>query len=147
MENSLENNGKSDRLIFLCSNITANGDCSHEIKSCLLLVRKTMASLFNKQHIKKQRHKFAEKGPSNLSYGFSSNHVWMWELDHKEGWAPKNWWFWTVMLEKTLESPLDCKEIKVVNPKGNQYWIFTGWTDSEVVTPILWPPDAKSWLL
>ena len=75
---------------------------------------------------------------------FSSSHVWMWELDHKEGWVPKNWCFWTVVLEKTLESPLDCKEIKPVHPKGNQSWIFIGRTDSEA--PILWPPDVKSWL-
>ena len=81
------------------------------------------------------------------SYGFSSCHVWMWELDHKEGWAPKNWSFWTVMLEKTLESPSDCKEIKLVNPKGNQPWIFNGRTDAETETPIFWPPDVKSWLI
>ena len=87
----------------------------------------------------------ANKGPSSQSYGFSSSHVWMWELDHKEGWAPKNWCFWTVVLEKTLESPSDCREIKPVNPKGYQSWIFIGRTDTE--TPILWPPDAKNWLL
>ena len=100
-----------------------------------------------RQHIKKQRHYFANKGPSSQSYGFSSSHVWMWELDHKESWAPKNWCFWTVMLEKTLESPLDCKEIQPLNPKGNQSWIFIGRTDAEPETPILWPPDAKSWLI
>ena len=77
-----------------------------------------------RQHIKKQRHYFANKGPSSQSYGFSSNHVWMWELDYKESWALKNWWFWTVVLEKTLQSPLDCKEIQPVHPKGNQSWIF-----------------------
>ena len=97
------------------------------------------------QHIKKQRHYFADKGPSSQSYGFSSSHVWMWELDHKESWAPKNWCFGTVVLEKTLESPLDCKEIWLVNLKGNRSWIFTGRTDTE--TPILWPPDVKSWLI
>ena len=79
--------------------------------------------------------------------GFSSSHGWMWELDHKEGWAPKNWYFLTVVLEKTLESPLDWKEIKPVNPKGNWLWIFTGRTDAKAKTPILWPPDVKSWLL
>ena len=79
-----------------------------------------------RQHIKKQRHYFANKGPSSQSYGFSSGHVWMWELDHKESWAPKNWCFWTVVLEKTLESPLDCKDIQPVLPKGNQSWIFIG---------------------
>ena len=88
----------------------------------------------------------AHKGPPSQSYGFSSSHVWMWELDHKESWALKNWYFCTVMLEKTLESPLDCKEIKPVNPKGNHSWIFIERTDAEAETPILWPPDAKSWL-
>ena len=78
---------------------------------------------------------------------FSSSHVWMWELDHKESWVPKNWCFWTVVLEKTLKSPLDCKEIKPVYPKGNQSWIFTGRTDTEVEVPILWLPDAKNWLI
>ena len=83
----------------------------------------------------------------NQSYGFSSSHVWMWELDSKESWAPKNWWFWTVILEKTVAGPLDCKEIQPVHPKGNQSWIFIGRTDAEAETPILWPPDAKSWLI
>ena len=98
-----------------------------------------------RQHIKNQRHYFANKGPSSQSYGFSNSYVWMWELDHKESWAPKNWCFWTVVLEKTVESPLDCK-IKPVNPKGNQSWIFIGRTDAEAETPICWPPDAKNWL-
>ena len=97
--------------------------------------------------IKKQRYHFGNKGPSSQSYGFSSSHVWMWELDHKESWMPKNWCFWTVVLEKTLESPLDCKETKPVNPKGNQSWIFIGRTDAEAKAPILWPPDAKNWLI
>ena len=100
-----------------------------------------------RQHIKKQRHYFANKGPSSQSYGFSSSHVWMWELDHKEGWALKNWCFWTVVLEKTLESPLDCKKIQPVHSKGDQSWVFFGKTDAEAETPILWLPDAKSWLL
>ena len=100
-----------------------------------------------KQHIKKQRHYFANKGPSSQSYGFSSNHIWTWELDYKESWASKNWCFWTVVLEKTLESPLDCKEIQPVNPKGNQSWIFIGRTDAEAETPVLWPPDANSQLI
>ena len=91
---------------------------------------------------KKQRHYFANKGPSSQGCGFSSGHVWMWELDHKESWAPKNWCFWIVVLEKTLESPLDCKEIKPVHPEGNQPWIFIGRTDAE--SQILWPPDVKS---
>ena len=98
-----------------------------------------------RQHIKKQRHYFANKGPSSQSYGFSSCHVWMWNLDHKECWALKNWCFWTVVLVKTLESPLDCKEIKPVNPKGNQSWIVIGRTEAEA--PILRPLDAKSWLI
>ena len=95
------------------------------------------------QHITKQRHHFADKGPYRQSYGISSSHVQMWELDHKDGWSQKNWCFWTMMLENTLESQLDCKEIKPVNPKGNEPWIFTGGTDAEV----LWSPDAKSWLI
>ena len=89
----------------------------------------------------------ADKGPSSQSYGFSSSHVWIWELDYKESWGLKNWYFWTVVLEKTLESPLDYKEIKSVNPKGNKLWIFIGRTDAEAATPILWPPDAKNWLI
>ena len=86
-------------------------------------------------------------GPSSQSYGFSSSHVWMWELDYKESWALKNWCFWTVVLEKTLESPLDCREISSVNSKGNQSWIFIGRTDDEAEIPILWLPDAKTWLI
>ena len=86
------------------------------------------------------------QGPSSQGYGFSSGHVWMWELDYKESWAPKNWYFWTVVLEDTLESPLDCKEIQPVHPKRNQLRILIGRTDAETETPILWPPEAKSWL-
>ena len=100
-----------------------------------------------RQIIKKQRYCFANKGPSSQSYGFSSSHAWMWELGHKEVWVLKNWCFWTVVLEKTLESPLDCKEIKPVNPKGNQPWIFIGRIDAEAEALILWPPDAKSRLI
>ena len=100
-----------------------------------------------KQHIKKQRHYFANKGPSYQGYGFSSSHVWIWELDCEESWVLKNWWFWTVVLEKTLENPLACKEIQPVHPKGDQSWVFIGRTDAEAETPILWPPDAKSWLI
>ena len=98
-------------------------------------------------HIKKQRHYFADKCPSSQSYGFPSSHVWMWELNYKESWAQKKWCFWTVVLEKTLGSPLDCKEIKPVNTKGNQSWIFIGRTDAETEAPILWPPDTKNWLI
>ena len=100
-----------------------------------------------RQHIKKQKHYFANKRPSNQSYDFSSSYVWMWELDHKECWVLKNWWFWARVLKKALESPLDCKEIKSVNPKGNQPWIFIGRTDAKAEAPILWPPDAKNWLI
>ena len=100
-----------------------------------------------RQHIKKQRHYFANKSPFSQDYGFSSSHVWMWELDYKESWALKNWCFWTVVLEKTLESPLDWKEIQPVNPKGNQSWVFIGRTDAEAETPIFWPPDVKKWLI
>ena len=100
-----------------------------------------------RQHFKKQRQHFADKGLYSQTCGFSSSHIWMWELDHKEGWMPKNRCFWTVVLEKTLESPLDCKEIKPVNPKGTQSWIFIGRTDAEAETPVLWLPDTKSWLI
>ena len=129
--------------ILLGSKITANGDYSHEIKRSLLLGRKAMTNL---DSILKSRD-FPNKDPCSQSYGFSSSQVWMWQLDHKERWAPKNWCFCTVVLEKTLESPLDCKEIKPVNPKGNQPWIFIGNTDVEVEAPILWPPDLKNWLI
>ena len=98
-----------------------------------------------RQHIKKQRHYFADKGPSSQSYGFSSSHVWMWELDYTVSWVLRNWCFSTVVLEKTLESPLDCKEIQPVNPKGNQSWMFIGKTKAE--TLIVWPPDVKNWLV
>ena len=100
-----------------------------------------------KQHIQKQRHYFVNKGPSSQGYGFSSSHVWMWELDCKESWVLKNWCFWTVVLEKTLESPLDCKEIQSVHPKGNQSRVFIGRPDVEAETPILWPPYVESWLI
>ena len=100
-----------------------------------------------RQHIQKQRHYFANKGPSSQSYSFSSGHVCMWELDYKESWALKNWCFWAVVMEKTFESPLDCKEIQPVHPKGNQSWIFIGRTDVEAETPKLWPSDVKRWLI
>ena len=100
-----------------------------------------------REHIKKQRHYFADKGPSSQSYGFSSSHIWVWELDHKESRTPNNWCFWTVVLEKTLESPLDGKDIKPIHPKGNQSWVFIGKTDTEAETPILWPPDVKNWVI
>ena len=137
---------KQWQALFLgVSKITADGDCSHEIKRCLLLGRKVMTNL--DCVLKKQRHYFVNKGPSSQGYGFSSGHVWMWELDYKESWEPKNWCFWTVVLEKTLESPLDCKENQPVHPKRNQPWIFIGRTDTEAKTPIPWPLDVKNWLI
>ena len=123
------------------SKITADGDCSHEIKRRLLLGRKTMTNLAS---ILKSRDITL---PCSQSYGFTSSHLWMWKMDCKESWAPKNGCFWTVVLEKTLESALDCKEIHPVHPKGNQSWIFIGRTDAEAETPILWPPDVKKRLI
>ena len=132
----------SDRFYFWGFKITVDSDCSHENKKTLAPWKKSYDQ--PRQHIKKQRHYFSDKGPSSQSYGFSSGHVWMWELYHKEGWVLKNWSFQIVVLEKTLEILLDSK-IKPVNPKGNQPWIFTGRTDAEA--PILWPPDAKSQII
>ena len=131
---------------FIClgSKITAGGNCSHEIKS---LAPWKESYDQPRLYIKKQRHYFPTKVLSSESHGFSSSHVWMSELDHKESWTPKNWCFWTVVLEKTLESPLDCKEIQQVHPTGNQSWIYIGRTDVEAETPILWPPDVKNWLI
>ena len=125
------------------SKITAGGDCSHEIKIYLLLGRKVMTNL---DSILKSRDITLPAKVHLVKDGFSSTHVWTLELDYKESWAPKNWCFWSVVLEKTLESPLDYKEIKPINPKGNQSWAFIGRTDAEAEAPILWPPDAKSWL-
>jgi len=126
--------------IFWGSKITVDGDCSHEIKRCLLLGRKAMANLDNV--LKSRAITLLTK--VYQSYGFSSRHVWMWELDRKEGWTPKNWCFRSVVLEKTLESPLDGKEINPVNPKESQPWIFIGRTDAEAETPILQSPDVKN---
>ena len=122
--------------IFLGSKIIMDGDCSHEIKRRLLLGRKAMTNL----------DKVLKKRDIILLTKVQSSHVWMWELDHKEGLASKNWCFWTVVQEKAFKSSLDCKEIKSVNLKGNQPWIFTGRTDTKAEAPILWPPGAKSWL-
>ena len=138
--------GNSERLYFgrgRGPNITASGDCSHEIKKTLAPWKKSYDR--PRQLIKKQRHNFANKGTSSPSYGLSSSHVWMWELDCKESWVLKNWCFWAVTLEETLESPLDCKKIQPIHPKGNQSWMFIGRTESEAGTPRLWPPDAKKW--
>ena len=128
--------------IFLGFKITEDSDCSHEIKRHLLLEKKAMRNI---ACIKKQRHHFGDKGPYSQGYGFSSSHVEMWELNHQEGWVLNNWRFWTVDLENTFENPLDCKEIKPDNPKGNQLWILIGRTDA--AAPKLWPPDVKSWLI
>ena len=127
--------------IFLGSKITSDGDCSHEIKRCLLIGREAMTNL---DSILKSQD-ITDKGLSSQSCGFPSSHIWMWELDDKKSWVLNNWCFWTVVLGKTLESPLDIKEIKLVHPKGNQSWLFIGRTDAEA--PVLWPPDAKNWLL
>ena len=129
--------------IFLGSRITVDGDCSHEIKRFLL----PEVKLWQTQRIKKQRHRFVNKGPYSQSYVYSSSHVWMWELDHKEGWVAKNLCFQIVVLEKTLETPLNYKEVKLVIPKGNQCWMFIGGTAAETEAPILWPPDVKSPLI
>ena len=130
--------------IFLGSKITADSDCSNEIKRCLLLGRKSMTNLDS--ILKSRDITLPTKVHLRQSYDFSSSHIWMWELN-AESWAPKNRCFWIVMLEKTLESPLDCKEIQPVHLKGNQSWIFIGRTDAAAETPILWPPDGKNWLI
>ena len=134
-------NGSSDRLYFL----GLWNQCRWwlEIKRCLLLGRKAMTNLDNV--FKSKDITLPKKGPSSQSCGFPRSHIQMWELDRKEGWASKNWWFRDVVLEKTLENPLDSKEIKPVNPEGNQPWIFIGRTDAGA--PIIWPPDVKSWLI
>ena len=145
MTNRKGNNGNSDRLFFWggALQITADGDWSQEIKRHLLLGRKGMTNL---DSILKSRD-ISVKVSSSQSYGFSSSHVWMWQLDYKESLAPKDWCFWTVVLEKTLESPLDCKEIKLVNPRRNQSWIFIIKTDAQAEIPILWPPNSKNWFI
>ena len=120
-------------LIFWDSKITADGDCSHEIKR---LTPWKESCDQPRQHIQKHRHYFVNKGPSSQDYGFSSGHEWMWELDCEESWAPKNWCFWTVVLEKTLESPLDCKEIQAVHSEGDQPWDFFGRNDAKAEAPV-----------
>ena len=131
--------------IFGGSKITADGDCSHEIKRCLLLGRKVITNLDS--ILKSRDITLPTKGLSSQGYSFSSDHVWIWELDCEESWAWKNWSFWTVVLEKTLESPLDGKEIQPVHSNGDQSWVFIGRTDAKAETPILWPPHVKSWLI
>ena len=130
--------------MFWGSRITADGGFSHGIKKHLLLGRKAMTNL---DSILKSRDFTLPTGLFSQSYGFSNSPVWMWELDYKESWVPKNWYFWTVVLEKTLESLLDGAEIEPVHPKWDQSWIFIGKTDAGAETPILWPPDVKNWLL
>ena len=117
----------------------------YEIKRHLLLGKKSYDK--PRQFVKKQKYYFGDKGLSSQSYGFSNSHVWVWELDYKESWAPKNSCFGTVVLEKTFESPLDCKEVQPIHSKGDQSWVFIGRTDVEAETPILLPPDVKSWLI
>ena len=146
MANNWGNDGNSDRLYFggapkSLQMVTA----AMKFKKMLAPWKKSYHQL--RQHVKKQRHYFANKGPPSQSYGFSNSHVWMWQFDYKESWSPKKGYFSTVELEKTLESPLDYKEIQPVHPKGNQSWIFIGTTDAKVETPILWPPDVKNWLI
>ena len=142
MANRWANNGNSDRIYFLGLQSHLRCWLQPWNEKTLAPWKKNYDQL--RQHIIKQRHYFANKGLYYQSYDFPSSHVWMWELDHKEGWALKNWCFWTVVLEKTLKSPLDCKEIQPGNPKWNQSWIFIG-TDDEA--PVLWPPDTKSQLI
>ena len=146
MANRWGNNGNSDRFYFLGLQITTDSDCSHEIQKCLLHGRKFMTKLDN---ILKSRDITlpTKVHLSSQAYGFPSSHVRMWELGHKEVWVLNNWCFWNVVLEKALESPLDCKEIPPVHPKGDQSWVFIGRTDAEAETAILWPPDAKRWLI
>ena len=130
--------------LVLGSKITADGDCNHEIKIHLLLGRKVMTNLDS--ILKSRNITLPTKAHLVKAMVFSSSHVWVWELDYKESRVWKNWCFWNVVLEKTLECPSDCKEIQPVHPKGNQSWIFFVRTDDEIETPILWPPDVKNWL-
>ena len=127
---------------FFGSKITTDGSCSYEIKRCLLLGRKAMTNLGS--ILKSRDITLPTKVHLFQSYGFSSSHVWMWEVDYKESWAPKNWCFWTVVLEKTLESPLDHKKIQPFHPKRAQSWVFIGRPDIEAEAPVLWPPDVKN---
>ena len=140
------NNGNSEKTLFLGG---LQNHCRWWLQPWNLKTLAPWKKSYDqpRQHIKKQRHYFANKGPSSQGYGFSSGHVWLWELGYRESWVLKNWYFWTVVLEKTLESPLDCKEIQPVHPNGGQSWVFIGRTDAEAETPILWPPHVKSWLI
>ena len=137
----MEKQWKQWQTIFLGSKITADGKCSHEIKRCLLLGRKVMTNLDS--ILKSRDITLPTKVHQVKAMDFPSSHIWMWELDYKESWVLKNWCFWTVVLEETLESPLDSKEIQPVHSKGNQSWTFIGRNE----TPTLWPPDVKNWLI
>ena len=145
MANRQGEKGNSDKLYFL----GFQNHCKWWLKQWIWKTLVPWKKSYDQpgQHTEKQRHYFANKDPSSRSYGFSNSHVCMRELDPKEDWVLKNWCFWTVVLEKTLESALDYKEIQPVNPKWNQPWIFIGRTDAEAETLILWPPDAKNWLI
>ena len=154
MANRWGNNGSSEKLILGGSKITADGDCGHEIQRRLHLGRKFLTnldSILKSRGITTKVHLVKAVVFPVVMYGqgcgVSSGHVWMWEYDYKEIWPLKNWCFWTVVLEKTLKNPLDCKEIQLVHPEGNQFWVFNGRTDAEDETPILWPRDAKNWLI
>ena len=144
MANRWGNRGNIGWLVFLGSKITADSDCSHELIRRLLLGRKVMTNLDSM--LKSRDVTLPTKVCLVKAMVYSSGHVWMWELNYKESWVLKNWCFWTVVLEKTLESPLDCKGIQPVHPKGDQSWVFIGRTDVEAETPILWPPDGTIWL-
>ena len=145
MANRWGNNGDSDSLYFL----RLQNHCRWWLQPWNQKTLVPSKKIYDqpRQHIEKQRHYFANQGPSIQSYGFSSSNVWIWELEYKESWVLKNWCFWSVVLEKTFESSSDCKEIQPVHPKGNQSWIFTGHTDAEAEAPILEPPDVKNWLI
>ena len=145
MWNRWGNNGNSDRLYFGGLQNHCRWWLQPWNKKTLIPWKESYDQ--PRQHIKKQKHYFANKGLSSQGFGFASGHVWMWELDYKESWALKNWCFWTVVLEKTLESPLGCKEIQPVHPRRNQSWVFIGRTHAEAQTPTLWSPDVKSWLI
>ena len=142
MANRWANNGNSDRLSWAPKSLQVVTAAMKLKNTCCL--EETLCK--PRLCIKKQSHHFANKGLHGQTYGISSSHVWMWELDHSEGWMLNNWCFWTMVLEMALESPFDSKEIKSVNPKGNQPWIFIGRTDAKAEVLALWPPHAKSWL-
>ena len=144
MANRWGNRGNGESILG-GSKITADGGWSHESKRYLLLGRKAMTNLHSM--LKSRDITLPTKVRLVKAMVFSSSNIWMWGLDHKESWGLKHWCFWTVVLEKTLESPLDCREIQPVHPKENESWIFIGRTDAKAETPILWPPDSKNWLI